>query len=140
SSDVCSSDLFRCIEAPLTDRIKEIAETINARLSFRGLWFFQLKEDIHGDLKLLEVSTRTAGTMGFFRHKGVNLPLLSVYDALDNPVEIMENNYELELFRTTINVFKYGFEYDKAYIDYDDTLIVNGKVNDLLIRYIYHLK
>src|SRR5690606_20587249 len=79
---------FKSIEIELTKEIKLIAQRINDKLNFRGLWFFQLKEDRNGDLKLLEVSTRTAGTMGFFRHKGVNLPLFSVFDALNMDLSI----------------------------------------------------
>lgn len=131
---------FRSIEASLTAEVKQIAEKINSKLGFKGLWFFQLKEDCNGQLKLLEVSTRTAGTMGFFRHKGVNLPLLTVYDALGMDVEIYKHGYELELFRVTKNKFKYGLEYDTVYVDYDDTLIVNGKVNIVLMSFIYQCK
>ncbi|WP_417350506.1 ATP-grasp domain-containing protein [Flavobacterium alkalisoli] len=131
---------FRSREVYLTDEVKQIAEKINSKLGFQGLWFFQLKEDCNGHLKLLEVSTRTAGTMGFFRHKGVNLPLLTIYDALGMDVEIFKYGYELELFRVTKNKFKYGLEYDTVYVDYDDTLIVNGKVNIVLMSFIYQCK
>lgn len=121
-------------------KAKEIAEVINSKLSFRGLWFFQLKEDKHGDLKLLEVSTRVAGTMGYFRHKGVNLPLFSVYDALNMDVEIHKNCYKNILYRTTTNKYKYDIEYDKVYIDFDDTIIINDKVNKILLSFIYQCK
>lgn len=131
---------FRCIEAELTPEIKKIADIINNKLKFRGLWFFQLKEDVNGHLKLLEVSTRTAGTMGFFRHKGVNLPLLSIYDALGMNPKIFISDYNIELFRTTKNRYRYDISYDTVYIDYDDTLIINEKVNITLISFIYHCK
>lgn len=131
---------FRSRQAELTEEVKRIADTINQKLKFRGLWFFQLKEDAQGKLKLLEISTRTAGTMGFFRHKGVNLPLLSVCDALDMDVTINESSYGIELFRTTKNRFKYDFQYDYIYIDYDDTLIVNDKVNIVLMSFIYQCR
>jgi hypothetical protein len=131
---------FKTFEFHLTEEIKTIAEKINEKLNFRGLWFFQLKEDKLGNLKLLEVSTRTAGTMGYFRHKGVNLPLFSVFDALDMDVEIRKQNFDVTLFRTTKNKYKYSFTYDCVYIDYDDTVIVNNKVNKEMIAFIYQCK
>ena len=55
----------------LTDEIKHIASTINSKLKFRGLWWFQLKESSDKKLKLLEISTRCAGTMCMARARGV---------------------------------------------------------------------
>lgn len=122
-------------------RVLEIAKIINSKLNFRGLWFFQVKEDQNNDLKLLEISTRTAGTMGYFRHLGVNLPLLSVFDMMDMDVSInLTNNYEAILFRATQNRYKFSFSYSHIYLDYDDTLIINNQVNIELIQFIYQAK
>ena len=52
---------FKSFEQKLTKEIRSIAEIINEKLKFRGLWFFQLKEDYNGNLKLLEISTRKGG-------------------------------------------------------------------------------
>src|SRR5690606_10590291 len=131
---------FKSFEYNLTEEIKSIAEKINDKLNFRGLWFFQLKEDKQGKLKLLEVSTRTAGTMGYFRHKGVNLPLFSIYDALGMDVTIKKQEFDVTLFRTTVNKYKYGFTYSHVYLDYDDTVIINGKVNKDMMSFIYQCK
>jgi len=128
---------FRSQEVETTPEIRDIAEQINAALTLRGLWFFQLKESREGKLKLLEVSTRAAGTGGFFRHKGINLPLLTIFDLLERPLEIRANAYEVELFRTTSNCYLYAFEYQRVYVDFDDTLVVNGKINSELIRFLY---
>lgn len=131
---------FKSLEYALTDEVLQIAEKINEKLNFRGLWFFQLKEASDGKLKLLEISTRTAGTMGYFRHKGVNLPLFSVFDALDMDVEIKKQNFNVTLFRTTCNKYKYDFTYSSVYLDYDDTIIINGKVNKDIMSFIYQCK
>lgn len=40
------------------------AQVISEALSFHGAWFFQLREDVRGKLKLLEVGPRIAGMMG----------------------------------------------------------------------------
>jgi hypothetical protein len=57
-----------------------LANKINKKLHFRGVWFFQVKENINGDLSLLEIAPRVAGTMALSRLKGVNLPLMSLFD------------------------------------------------------------
>ena len=127
---------------PVKDKLQfeTIARIINNTTRLRGLWFFQLKEDKKGKLKLLEISTRTPGTIGLFRHLGVNLPLLSVFDAMGMDIEIIENTYDIELFRMTKNRFKYSFDFQNAYIDFDDTLIVNKKVNLDVLSFIYQCK
>lgn len=122
---------------PLTDEIRSIADEINRRLRFRGLWFFQLKQAVDGRLKLLEISTRTAGTMCLYRQQGVNLPLLSVYDALDQEVEILANNFTVEVDRALFGRYRLGLEYDAIYLDFDDTLIVRGAVNRFVLLLLY---
>jgi hypothetical protein len=122
---------------PLTPEINDIAAEINRRLRFRGLWFFQLKRAASGNLKLMEISTRAAGTMCLYRHQGVNLPLLSVYDAMDLNVEILQNGFPIEVDRALFNRFRTSFEYDTIYLDFDDTLICRGEVNRYVLLLLY---
>ena len=37
-----------------------------------GSWFFQMKRDSEGHLKLLEIAPRIGGTSSLYRIKGVN--------------------------------------------------------------------
>jgi hypothetical protein len=122
---------------PVTAEIKAIAAEINRRLKFRGLWFFQLKTAIDGTLKLMEISTRVAGTMCLYRHQGVNLPLLSVYDAMDLEVEILQNDFTVEVDRALFNCFQLGIEYEAIYLDFDDTLICRGEANPYVLLLLY---
>lgn len=124
----------------LTEDIKQIAEFINSKLKFRGLWWFQIKEDINRKWKLLEVSTRCAGTMGLTRARGVNLPLLSVYVTMGYPVTIEQNSYDVETDRTLISRYSISYEYDTVYFDFDDTLIVDGLVNLKAIFFLYQCR
>lgn len=119
----------------LTDEIKFIAETINSRLNFLGLWYFQIKKDDKGKYKLLEISSRCAGTMCLTRARGVNLPLLSAYVAMGYDINIVPNNYTVEMDRTLIS--RYTIDYDTVYFDFDDTLIVDNKVNLKAIWFLY---
>lgn len=116
---------------------EHIAKELNNKFIFRGAWFFQVKEDELGNLKLMEFSVRQAGTMAFYRQLGVNFAALSIFDAMGYDVKIILNDYKLTLDRCLKNSYKFEYEYDKLYIDFDDTLVVNGNVNTTLIKLIY---
>ena len=124
----------------LTNEIKNIAETINNKLKFKGLWYFQIKKDINGKFKLLEISTRCAGTMCLSRAQGVNLPLLSVYTVMGYDIDIFQNPYNVVMDRTLISRYKIDYEYDTVYFDFDDTLIIDNKVHLPAIRFLYQCK
>lgn len=119
---------------------QEIAHSINQKLKFRGLWWFQVKRDHNGDLKLLEISTRCAGTMCMARAMGVNLPLLSVYDAMGWEIEVMPNPYHIVMDRTLISRYKISYFYNTVYFDFDDTLIINEKIHLPSIWFLYQCK
>lgn len=121
----------------LTDEIKSIAETINRRLVFKGLWFFQIKQDAVGKWKLLEISTRCAGTMCLTRARGLNLPLLSVYVAMGYDISVHPNECAITMDRTLISRYTIDYFYRTVYFDFDDTLIVRGKVNLKAIWFLY---
>ena len=121
----------------LTDEIKYIAETLNKKLEFKGAWFFQLKCDVNNQYKLLEVSPRIPGTMGLSRNKGINFPLLSIYANKGIDCVTIENSYDIVLDRAFINRYKIDIFYTKIYVDLDDTLIINDKINLVLIAFLY---
>ena len=123
-----------------SEEIQAIAETINERLEFLGLWYFQLKQDNSGKYKLLEVSARCAGTMCLSRARGVNLPLLSVYSALGNKISVFENPYKVKLDRVLISRYKIDYEYDTIYVDYDDTVTEGDKVCLPVIQFLYQCR
>jgi len=122
---------------PATSEIQEIAKIINHRLIFLGMWFFQLKEDKTGNYKLLEVATRVPCGMCLTRARGVNLPLLSVYTAMEQDIEVMSNDYTVQMDRTFINRYKTDINYEHVYLDFDDTLINENIVNLDLIRFVF---
>jgi hypothetical protein len=128
---------FHSESVVLTEEIKKIAETINERLEFRGAWFFQIKKDEESHYKLLEISARQAGTMALYRQLGVNFALLSIFDAMDAEVSILKNQLDIQLDRCLHNRYHFNYDYENVYVDLDDTIIVDGKVNDLLMQYLY---
>jgi hypothetical protein len=127
----------RARNEPLTEEIENIAATINSRLRFLGLWYFQIKRDSGGNYKLLEISARCAGTMCLSRALGVNLPLLSVYAAMGRKTEVLKNSYNVTVDRTLISRYKTDLVYDRVYIDLDDTIVVNDKINFQTVRFLY---
>lgn len=128
---------FRSRSMALDSEISNIAHMLNARLNFRGLWFFQAKRDATGRFKLLEVSARMATGMGLFRQQGINLPLLTLYDAMGMPVAPLKQNFSVELSRSLKNSYRLGIEYDTVYVDYDDTLTNEDKVNAAAMHFLW---
>lgn len=123
---------------PVSDDIFYVdAKKINSTLKLYGAWFFQMKENKDGVLTLLEIGTRIGGTMATDRANGVNLPLLSIYEQARLPYEVVPRVNYVEIDRSLTNRYKSNLSYKHVYVDYDDTVIVHGKVNDLLIRYLY---
>lgn len=124
----------------VSDEIKSIAEKINSRLSFEGLWYFQLRANSNGKLKLMEISVRCAGGMCLTRAKGINLPLLSIYIALGQEVSIFDNGQNVEMDRALISRYNIHINYEHVYIDFDDTITLRGDINPLAIFFLYQCK
>ena len=121
----------------LDEEVLRIANIINNYFDFNGAWFFQLKIDSSGKYKLMEIAPRISGTMGISRNTGINYPLLTIFNQMKQEVEIIENNYEIEVDRAFINRYKLNLEYENVYLDLDDTLILKEKVNTFLIMFLY---
>ncbi|HQO88076.1 MAG TPA: carbamoylphosphate synthase large subunit short form, partial [Bacteroidia bacterium] len=117
--------------------VKLIAKAINDKLKFSGAWFFQLKENLEGKLTLLEVASRMGGSSAAYRIKGINFALLSVFTQMQIPVEILENNYSVELDRALSNSYHIPITYNEVYVDLDDCLIIDNQINKLLISFLY---
>jgi hypothetical protein len=119
------------------DEFVVYAGEISKKLTLYGAWFFQLKKDRNGVKKLLEIGPRIGGTMAVHRVLGVNLALLSIYEQERVPVEILTNKGSIEISRALVNRYSCQPNYNVVYVDLDDTLILNGKVNEFLIRFLY---
>lgn len=131
---------FVCPTVALTEKMSFIAKRLNTLLvpkGLCGLWFFQLKKDKNGKLKILEVATRVAGTMALYRQRGINFAQLSLYNALGFDVSILDNQTSLRLTRSIHACYENPIEYDIVFMDLDDTLIVRNKVNLLALCLLY---
>ena len=105
-----------------------------------GAWFFQVKKDKDGNYKLLEVAARIAGSMGLHRNQGINFPLLSLYIKDKMKVGIIENQLSFQLDRAFISRYKQNFNYEHVYIDFDDTILLEDKVNPFMMHFLYQCK
>jgi hypothetical protein len=123
-----------------TEEIVKIGQIVSDKIGIRGSWYFQLKKDVNDKFKLLEASIKIAGNMNVFRGLGVNFPLLMVYDYLDYDVNVFANNYTLEVDRALLSRYNAKVEYDTIYIDFDDTITKNNKVNGTVMQFLYHQK
>lgn len=128
-----SCDLFH------DKKIDDIANKINKLMKNIGGWFFQLKKNKDGEYVLLEVASRIAGTSGFTRCIGANLPLLTLYTFQGQCIkEVPLIGYnELHIDRALYNTYKSDLDFDSVYVDYDDTLVINGHLNIQLISFLY---
>lgn len=125
---------------PVNEAMQTMAQALNSIFHPHGLWFFQVKRSIKGELKILEISCRASGTMSVYRQIGVNLPLLAAYDALGMDVRILKNNVQLTMRRRLHSSYVIDHEFTTVYVDYDDTVIVNGQVNALLMQFLYECR
>ncbi|MBQ7285812.1 MAG: ATP-grasp domain-containing protein, partial [Alphaproteobacteria bacterium] len=115
----------------------ECAKKILQKIKISGAWFFQMKEDAFGNLKLLEIDVRIAGTMCYNRCRGINFPLLSLYLFFNLPINIIFNKTPIKLDRSLRNRYLFEYEYDKVYVDLDDTIIFHDQINTDLIKFLY---
>lgn len=133
-----SGDQRPILRVGLNPEVEHIAREINHRLSFTGAWFFQLRQDSKGRWKLLEIAPRIAGTSGLTRNRGLNLPLLTVYQMMGIPVELLPPQEVKEVDRALISRYRTTIDYDTVYVDLDDTLLLDSnRVNAILMMFLY---
>jgi predicted ATP-grasp superfamily ATP-dependent carboligase len=121
-------------------KFQQLAKAINQTLSFQGVWFYQVKERKNGELVLMEISPRIAGTMGLYRALGVNFMQLSLFDKMGIEVNILKNKLNIEIDRALFARFIYKENYSYVYIDLDDTIIIDNEVNTNVIKFLYQAR
>jgi hypothetical protein len=118
-------------------QIDAIAHEINDRVLMRGPWFFQLKADARGQWKLLEISSRVAGTMVAQRARGINLPLMAVQDYMKRDLVPLANPHIELVERCIVTRAELNYDYDTVFIDLDDTLIIDGHAAPRMMAFVY---
>ena len=62
---------------------------------------------------------------------------LTIFNAFGFDVDILVNSVGIEMDRALDNKYNLHFEFTKVYVDYDDCLIINNKVNIKLVEFLY---
>lgn len=114
-----------------------MAQLIGRELGMCGAWFFQAKRAEDGGLTLLEIAPRIAGAMAAHRVLGINFPLLSIFEAERLPLSVHPLKGVVELDRALGNRYRHSIEFSTLYIDLDDTLLVNGRINILAVKLLF---
>lgn len=125
------------VDEEMNRQFREYAEIISRDLELHGAWFFQTRENAKGEPVLLEIAPRVGGTMALHRVLGVNFPMLSLLEHQGVPFEIMTNTCDIEIDRALVNRYRSDIEYSHIYVDLDDTLLVNGAVNTVLVSLLF---
>lgn len=122
----------------LPDEVKTIAQIINSKVKFDGVWFFQVKKDSDNHYKLLEMAPRVAGSMSTSRIKGFNYILNSVYQSMGYKVSAIPHLLDfVEVERALSNKYILNIDYQYVYIDFDDTITYQDTVNVNVIAFLY---
>lgn len=128
----------RAVAIDLTEEVEDIVKQINNRIVFRGYWYVQCRKDVNGKFKLMEISTRFAGTFNLSKNLDVNLPLLALADFEGMDIEILPNQQRVILDKSYIDRYFLEYEYKRVYIDFDDTLVFNREYyNTEAMRFLY---
>lgn len=120
-------------------QVQNIAETINQRLHLRGPWFFQLKHDLQGQWKLLELSCRLSSSSVVQRATGVNLPLMAVQDHMERDLTVLEDVRVSRVERRVATSAVLDYDFDTACFDLDDTMLCDGMASPGAMRLAYRL-
>src|SRR5690606_26649979 len=68
---------------------------------------------------------------------GVNFALLSILEQERVPLRILRNPGPVEVDRSLRNRYRHGISFDTVYVDLDDTLIHEGRINTDLVALLY---
>lgn len=123
----------------ITDDVTGIAEDINNSLTLRGPWFFQLKKDANDKWKLLEISCRMAGTMVAQRAWGINLALMAIQDYMGRDLVTIPNTHVKLIERSIVTKYNLEYEFEIVFIDFDDTIIIDGYVVPVASAFIFEM-
>ena len=124
------------VEHPdIVRHIRVIAET----LRIEGPWFAQFKENADGEVVLLEINARVAGSMTLTRFCGVNIPLLAAFMYGGYSIRIPRLRRGVVLNRYLSSVGEHE-PFDWVIWDWDDTLLrKDGKPDPQAVACLYDL-
>jgi hypothetical protein len=114
-----------------------MARGVSESLAMRGAWFLQAKRDALGVPVLMEVGARIAGTSAVQRARGVNLPLLALYEREGHSLDVRPLPIEVTLERALVNRYLTNLRFARLYVDLDDTLVRRSRVDPALVAVLF---
>jgi hypothetical protein len=131
---------FSRVDSKMHSQFFEIAKKINALFNITGPWYFQVKfKDVNHsteNFKILEISTRLAGSSVWSRANGVNISELALWDNQKIKVSTYENSSSIILERYLESKMTLVENYSHVYIDLDNTILVNGVINHWAVAFL----
>jgi len=129
----------------ITPGISKMLDYINSKFNFSGAWFAQFKANEFNKFKLLEIGPRVAGSMGLSRIIGYNLCKLTLYEHfLKLNIEILNltgfADMKIKRINSTTTFYLSMYNFNTIYVDWDDTLSLNGELNTKLYNELIRLK
>ncbi len=133
---------FLVEDAFLNHQFEDYATTISTKMNMHGVWFYQMKKDRDGNLRLLEIGPRVAGTMMLNRARGVNLVEMALYQSAGFSISTSYNSQtNVGVGRALAPVYKHTYSYTALYVDFDDTLYLDESfINTDLMKLIFQCK
>jgi hypothetical protein len=121
------------------DRIERLSQKINDRLKLRGAWSYKLRMQ-NDNYTYLKITSGIIPEMAVCRNKGVNLAALTLFDWMGHEIEVKAISPELEV--QPVRMFRYhsNYEYDHVYMDLDDTIIMNGRLNTMMMAFLFQCR
>jgi hypothetical protein len=132
-------------QSEITPDIFKMLDYINSKFIFSGAWFAQFKANKFNKFKLLEIGPRVAGSMGLSRIIGYNLCKLTLYEYfLKLNIEILNltgfTDMKIRRINNTKTFYLSKYSFNTIYVDWDDTLSLNGDLNTELYYELIRLK
>lgn len=120
------------------EEFRRFAEAINVELKMRGAWCFLLREDAERNLRLIGIRAGLGLGSGLQRIRGVNLAAATLCDRLGMDVSFAPNGMDgASVDRRYAEHCRLNVRYDTVYLDLENTVVVDGKVDLDAIRFIF---
>ncbi len=117
----------------------DYARIISTKLNLAGAWFFQMKENRRKELYLLEIGLRPGGASGIQRLLGRNQSSAWIFQMQGHEIGTIKTDWNVSINQSHNEVW---FQFDRAvneiFVDFDDTILVNGSLNQSLVNYLQY--
>ncbi|WP_139787073.1 hypothetical protein [Cohnella massiliensis] len=120
----------------VNDLIKRTSQKINSSLNLRGAWSFKLSIN-NNQISNLKVTPGIIPSMALCRNKGVNLAALCYFDWIGKEIEVLSSKIKITAQTYKHKRYIVHYEYDEVYLDLDDTIILNGKINPQIMTFLF---